>query len=407
VTGGYRFESWSLDPATGELRNGADCVRLQEQPLRLLVALLERPHELVSKEDLCARLWPDGTRVDYEHGIGNAVHKLREALDDSAAQPRFIETVPRRGYRFLVAVENGRPAACDDGGVSAAAARPTIAKRAAAVAGAVLAAAGIWVALAYRAGSHTEGSLSTHDAAARETYLRGEHLLARKTADDIRRSAVHFRSAIERDPGFAEAWASLAYAYHFLGALGVLAPEEAYQRSSEAAYAALGLDREHARASAILAETTFRFGPGADAAEEWFLRALRLDPASAETRHWYGNYLAATGEGARALAELERAYRLDPLDLHVNVDLAAHLYENGRREEARDRLRATLELDPRYPKTHYLAGWIALREGREEEAMAEFRRTVELAPGVPKFVQTLQDLESRLETTSAATPPSS
>src|SRR5262245_6558945 len=100
------FGPFILDPRTGELRGNGATQRLSEQPLALLLALLERAGEMVSREELRQRLWPDGTFVDFEHGLNSAVSRLREALDDSASAPRFLETIPRRGYRLLVAPES-------------------------------------------------------------------------------------------------------------------------------------------------------------------------------------------------------------------------------------------------------------------------------------------------------------
>ena len=80
-------------------------VGLQEQSLKVLVELLERPGDLVTREQLRQRLWPNGTFVDFEHGLNAVINRLREALGDSADSPRFIQTVPRRGYRFIAPVE--------------------------------------------------------------------------------------------------------------------------------------------------------------------------------------------------------------------------------------------------------------------------------------------------------------
>ncbi|HXH51238.1 MAG TPA: winged helix-turn-helix domain-containing protein, partial [Terriglobia bacterium] len=99
-----RFGVFELDPQTGELRKGGLRIRLQEQPLRVLVSLLERPGELVTREELRKKLWPDDTFVDFDQGLGTAIRKLREALSDSADNPRFIETLPRRGFRFIAPV---------------------------------------------------------------------------------------------------------------------------------------------------------------------------------------------------------------------------------------------------------------------------------------------------------------
>lgn len=96
-----RFGVFEVDPAGGELRKSERKVRIQEQPFRILVLLLERPGEIVSREYIIRRLWPDGTFVDYEHSVNTAIRKLREALGDDPDSPRFVETVPRRGYRFI------------------------------------------------------------------------------------------------------------------------------------------------------------------------------------------------------------------------------------------------------------------------------------------------------------------
>jgi DNA-binding winged helix-turn-helix (wHTH) protein len=98
-----KFGAFEADPRSGELVKNGRRVRLQEQPFQLLSALLERPGELVTREELRTLLWPQ-TVVDYDHGLNKAVSKIREALGDSAESPRFVETVARRGYRFLADV---------------------------------------------------------------------------------------------------------------------------------------------------------------------------------------------------------------------------------------------------------------------------------------------------------------
>src|SRR5437763_5805717 len=100
----FRFGTFEADPCTGELRRTGRAVSLQEQPFRLLLALLERPAEIVTRAELREKLWGD-THVDFEEGLNTAVRKLRDALGDSASNPRFIETLPRRGYRFIAPVE--------------------------------------------------------------------------------------------------------------------------------------------------------------------------------------------------------------------------------------------------------------------------------------------------------------
>lgn len=100
-----RFGAFEVDVRSGELRKQGVKVKLQEQPFRILVMLLAHPGEVVTREELRQQLWPDGTFVDFEHGLNAAVNRLREALSDSPENPRFVETLPRRGYRFMAPVE--------------------------------------------------------------------------------------------------------------------------------------------------------------------------------------------------------------------------------------------------------------------------------------------------------------
>jgi len=100
-----RFGAYELDHQAGELRKDGVRIRLQEQPLHILWILLEQPGRIVAREDLRQKIWPSDTFVDFEHGINNAIKRLREALGDTTETPRFVETLPRRGYRFISAIE--------------------------------------------------------------------------------------------------------------------------------------------------------------------------------------------------------------------------------------------------------------------------------------------------------------
>src|SRR4051812_43861042 len=105
------FGVFELDLRAGELRKRGLRVRLQQQPLQILAMLLEQAGQVVTREDLQKALWPADTFVDFDHGLNKAINKIREALGDSAESPRFVETVARRGYRFIaqVTVADGAP----------------------------------------------------------------------------------------------------------------------------------------------------------------------------------------------------------------------------------------------------------------------------------------------------------
>ena len=105
-----QFGIFEVDLRAGELRRNGARVRLQEQPFQVLSTLLERPGEVVTREELQSRLWPADTFVDFDHSLNAAVRRLRDALGDTAENPRFVETVARRGYRFLAPVNGASQA---------------------------------------------------------------------------------------------------------------------------------------------------------------------------------------------------------------------------------------------------------------------------------------------------------
>jgi len=109
-----RFGPFEVEFRAGELLKNGRRIRLQDQPLQVLAMLLEKPGELVTREEVRKRLWLEDTFVDFDHGLNNAINRLREALNDSADAPRFIETLPRRGYRFIAEVRNDTPAPIEE-----------------------------------------------------------------------------------------------------------------------------------------------------------------------------------------------------------------------------------------------------------------------------------------------------
>jgi Tol biopolymer transport system component/DNA-binding winged helix-turn-helix (wHTH) protein len=119
LTPGFRFGSFVLDPGSGELRRNGAKLKLQEQPFQVLLKLLEKPGNLVTREELHSTLWPADTFVDFDTGLNSAIKRLREALGDSADVPRFIETIPRRGYRFIAPLNGTVPEAASVGEKSA------------------------------------------------------------------------------------------------------------------------------------------------------------------------------------------------------------------------------------------------------------------------------------------------
>lgn len=368
----YRFGPFELDARTGELRKEGRRLRLPGRAFRAFALLLENAGDVVTREELKKGIWPDEVHVEFEHGLNNAIHRIREALGDCRDA---LETLPRHGYRFLLEVER----VPDDE------ARP----RAGAY---VLATAAALVVLGLTLWTLSRDAV---DPRVREALLRGDYFLALKTVDGVKKSLESFDEAVARAPELASAHAGRARAAHFLGALGAIGREEARRKTTESATRALELDPGCAPALAILAESRFRFADRRDGVEDLFLRALELEPEAAETHQWYGNFLAIDGRKDEGLRQMERARSLDPLSLHINSDLGALLYEAGEREKAMAQFARTLELDPDYPKTHFLLGHIYLAEGKVEEALESFEKSVALSPDTPKYRQALEAAADR------------
>src|SRR5262245_17994329 len=101
----YRFGVFEADGETGELRRQGVRVKLNAQPFQVLLLLLDHAGELVTREEIARELWPDGTFVDFEHGLNSAINRIREALGDAASSGQFVETLARRGYRFVSPAE--------------------------------------------------------------------------------------------------------------------------------------------------------------------------------------------------------------------------------------------------------------------------------------------------------------
>src|ERR1700735_5720767 len=120
-----KFGPYVVDLRAGELRKFGARIRLQEKPLQVLAALAQQSGQVATREELRRRLWPGDTFVDFETGLNTAVSKLRDALSDDAENPRFIETIPRRGYRFLFPVEFGNGHVSDTGNLAGSPAVPT------------------------------------------------------------------------------------------------------------------------------------------------------------------------------------------------------------------------------------------------------------------------------------------
>jgi TolB-like protein/DNA-binding winged helix-turn-helix (wHTH) protein/Flp pilus assembly protein TadD len=509
-------EDLELDRSAYQLRRAGRAIKLERIPLEILLLLTERPGQLVSREQIAERIWGKGAFLDVDNSINGAVRKIRQVLEDDPEQPRFIQTITGRGYRFVAPVLAPAAAPAEEPG-AALPDRAPLRRRsrdtlwlAGALALPLLLAALVWsrgrsldrppgrVMLAVlpfqnltgdegqeyfsdglteemitqvgsrdpaglgviarasvmhfkqtqepperigrelgaqylllgsvrrdastvrvtaelvRARDHARlwahrydrqlsGLLTLQDEIAREItdaiqsslgthgptwsaeagpapapdaydlYLRGQFFFNKRTDADIRAAATFFEQAVQRDSGFARAWAALAGA-DVLGAVYSIGPPQALvARARAAALKALALDSSLAEAHAALALIVQNHDWDWETAEREFRQAIALNPSYATAHHWYAEHLMWRGRFDEALQESERARELDPLSLIISADNGAILYYARRYDRAIDRLRSVRAIDPTLSRAYLLIGVYA-DHGMFDQALAEEER---------------------------------
>jgi DNA-binding winged helix-turn-helix (wHTH) protein/TolB-like protein/Flp pilus assembly protein TadD len=231
----------------------------------------------------------------------------------------------------------------------------------------------------------------TDNVEAYQSYLRGRYFLNKRNEEGLKKGIGHFTEAIEKEPGYALAYAGLADAYSVLGfyQFGTLPPEESFQRAKAAALKALELDETLSEAHASLALAKVDVDHDEAGAEREYRRAIELNPNYATAHHWYSDFLAMMDRQTEAMAEVKRALELDPLSLVINATLGERLFYARQYREAALQLRRTLEMDESFGPAHYLLGLTLEQMGMYDEAIAELNRARELSGGSPWMVAAL------------------
>ncbi|MBZ5546343.1 MAG: winged helix-turn-helix domain-containing protein [Acidobacteriia bacterium] len=373
------FGVFEADLRAGELRRNGVKVRIQDLPFRALALLLSRPHEVVTREELRQALWPDGVFVDFDRSISTAIKRLRDALGDSADNPIFVETIERRGYRWIGPVQGPElsvEAVVQPGLQIVAPPLPHASPRWKFIfvlpVLALLFAAWIFRP-SYRsakAGSKTQRTSSAssaglpHHAAnrdAEEFYLQGRYYWEKRTPDSLNKAVDSFTQAIVHDPGYAPAYVGLADCYNLLREYTVMPAAEAYPRALAAAKKAVELDPQSSEAHASLAFASFFGMWDAATADREFRRAIDLNPNNAIAHHWYATYLECLRRYPESLAEIERAQALEPAAKSVLADKGAILFDAGRLPEAIALLKHMEENEPDFISPHRYLKFIYLQ----------------------------------------------
>lgn len=381
-------------------------VKLQDQPFEILTLLLQRPGEIITREEIQQKLWPADTYVTFDDGLNTAIKKLRLALGDSAENPSFIETVPRRGYRFLgspVFAEATEPAqdlrdAAKVSGVADGPApdisgesemlKPGLRRRAALWAGLVVAVVlgvtglTVWREnIARRASQPSVSSASLKsqltnllagrhvdrryvDPRAHEEYLQARGFWKQRTAEALTKAVDHYNSAIEFAPDYAEAYAGLANSYIVLPMLSTVSTEDTYLKARQAAAKAIAIDDSLAQGHLAAAEIKLYCDWDFRGAEKEFRRALDLDANDAQSHQWYAEFLSLMGRHQEAIAQIQAAEHLDPSSMIIHHQ-AGQTYQAARMyPEALQEYRRALMIQPGFGPTYSVVALAYLREDR-------------------------------------------
>ncbi|HET9410174.1 MAG TPA: tetratricopeptide repeat protein [Candidatus Sulfotelmatobacter sp.] len=393
-----RFGVFEADLRTGELRRKGVKVRLQDLPFRALTLLLSHPGEVITREEFRQALWPPGIFVDFEQGISSAVMRLRDALGDSADNPIFIETIERRGYRWIGPVHSVEPVREE------LPSKEPAEKPAPLVAPPLPSKPSLWWKMVFalpvlallfavwifrptfrdakaNAKFSSASVGSPHQPANREAedlYLKGRFYWNKRTPESLNQALEAFNQAIAHDPNYSNAYVGLADCYNLLREFSAMPANEAYFKAFAAAKKAVELDPQSSEAHASLAFATF-FGmwDAADAERE-FRRAIQLDPNNAKAHHWYATFLNALGRHDEALSEIEGARKLDPDSPSILADKGDLLWSGGHHEQALQLLKQLEAADPNFLSPHRYLRFAYLETGDYPNYILELKKDARL-----------------------------
>jgi DNA-binding winged helix-turn-helix (wHTH) protein/Tfp pilus assembly protein PilF len=369
---------WTVAPSRNLLLRGGEQVRVEPRVMDVLVHLAERAGEVVSREELVERVWEG--RYVTDDVLTVTIYALRKALGDQARRPRYLETVSRRGYRWIA------PA-----GAIAVPARPDAphARRAsrwtAAAALAALAVAGAAGTLIVPRRSRHVPTPESHEA-----YVKGRYFLDQRSIRGWRQALEHFERAVALDPRSPAAHAGLADAYAAMSDFGVATPAEMRPRAMKAAGEALALDPQSAEGHEALGRAQFLFDWDFATAERSLGRALALDADHMPAHQAMAWLMSAQGRHAEAAVAARRALQLDPVNTARYLELAWVLALGGQHDAALREVERALQINPRAAEACFMKGWTHEQAGQPEAAFAAYREGLRLG-GAP------DDLVGRLD----------
>jgi DNA-binding winged helix-turn-helix (wHTH) protein/tetratricopeptide (TPR) repeat protein len=367
-----QFDGWTVDRVSGEIARDGRTSRLAQQPLRILVELYDHAGEVVTREQLVKSLWPAGI-VDFDNGLNVAMRKLRVALDDVGDTPRYVETLPRVGYRFI-----GKRAAAPDVTLTPAKSRARTGLKLALGLGALalMAMLGWWTVV----GQPAENAKPRHvpSVRAQELYLEGLSQRSRRDIDSSRLAYEKFEAALREDPEYAQAWAALGSGLSADVLRQIVTPAEGVPKARAAAERAIALDDGLVEGHHLLGQIYMDHDKDFEAARKEYDRALAINDKVARVHHDYGRLRGQLGQIDQGLADLRRARELEPMTLLFAGNYGMLLYEARRYDEAIAFMRPLVEANPNFDSARSILGRSLVATGDLEGALLQLQARSQL-----------------------------
>jgi len=351
---GYEFGSFRLDLIERCLLRDGTPVPLPMKVFETLRVLVEHGGRLAEKKRVMREVWAD-TFVD-ESNLSQNVFTLRKVLGEGGDGQRFIETVPRRGYRFVASVREVYEESADS----------TEETR------------------LVTAGKERERAAASTKAY--NFYLKGRFFWNKRTEVGLKKALEYFQEALNLDPLYALAYVGLADCYIMLSEYGLLASEDSHRSGKAAALKALELDESLGEAHASLGLVTMLYDWDLAAAEKEFKRAIELNPNYATAHQWFAVNLAVSGRFDEALAQVRLAQELDPLSPIIAVNVARIHYFAREYDEALKCCRTILETEPTFGAAYKIMGLALVQKRMYEEALAALQRALDLLGDTPEMI---------------------
>jgi len=366
-----QFDGWTVDRVSGEISRDGRTARLPQQPLRILLELADHAGTVVTRDQLVKALWPAGV-VDFDNGLNVTMRKLRVALDDTGDAPKYIETLPKVGYRFVGTIGAAQP---EPSAPSVQPAPQRASRRWLLAVGLTVAALAVLFATILLRQPEKNSAAVRHvpSARAQELYVEGMHERSRRDIDATAAALAKLEAAIKEDPEYAEAWAGYGRALSSAVVRQRTTPAEGLPKARAAAERALALDATVVDAYVTLLHIHMDFDKDFLAATRDLEKARQLGKPSASLWHYSAMWNAQQGRVEAGLADMRRARELEPMTLLLSSNYALILFNARRYDEAIELLSPMVQANPGFDTGRSVLARALAATGRFDEALEQLQ----------------------------------